>query len=413
MTYDYDIIVIGAGPAGLMAAGKAAESGKRALILERNERPGRKLLITGKGRCNVTNNCSVDEFLAAVRHGGRFLYSAATALKPTDTISFFEGRGLELKTERGRRVFPASDRSVDVLNALLGYIRDFSVKIETAKVTAIEVSENSVTGVKCAGGKRYTAPSVVLATGGLSYPATGSDGSGYRLAEALGHTVTKTRPSLIPIIARESFCSELSGLSLRNVELKLKKGKKVVFSELGEMLFTHFGVSGPLILSASSHIEGSITDYDIFIDLKPGLDEEKLDKRLLRDFDSNINRDFINSLGELLPKSLIPVVVRLSEIPPDVKVNQITREDRRRLVTLLKNFKITPVGFRPIDEAVITSGGVNLKEVNPGSMESKIVNGLYFAGEILDLDAYTGGFNLQIAFSTGYAAGLHVGGKGI
>jgi len=411
MRSDYDVIVIGAGPAGLMAAGRAAERGLRVLIVERNERPGRKLLITGKGRCNVTNDCTVEEFLTAVRGNSRFLYSAANALSPTDTMAFFEDRGLRLKTERGKRVFPASDRSADVLAALVGYCDENHVHIETGRVTAVVAADGHIAGVRLKSGAHIEAPAVILATGGLSYPTTGSDGTGYRLAREVGHTVTETRPSLIPINTAEGWCAEAAGLSLRNVVLSLKKADKLIFSEIGEMLFTHFGVSGPLVLSASSHMKEEPTQYRLWIDLKPGLDVDRIDKRLLRDFEANANRDFANSLGDLLPKSLIPVMVRLSGIPGDLKVHQMTREQRRAFGGLLKALPLTPTGFRPIAEAVITAGGIALDEVNPRTMESKLVAGLYFAGEVLNLDAYTGGFNLQIAFSTGYAAGSHAGGN--
>lgn len=405
MSLSCDILVIGGGPAGLMAAGRAAEGGKKVLILEQKARPGRKLLITGKGRCNITNNCSVEEFLAAVRHGGRFLHSAAAAFTPADTMAFFEGHGLPLKTERGRRVFPASDRSVDVLMALRRYTDKAGVKIITGKAAALLTEEGAVTGACLNDGREISAKAVIMATGGLSYPATGSDGSGYNIARAAGHSIVPTRASLVRIIAAESFCGELSGLSLRNVTLTLKKGKKIVFSDLGELLFTHTGLSGPLTLSASSHMDGPAGDYTIIIDLKPGLDAEQLDRRLLRDFEDMANRDFINALGGLLPQSLIPVIAGLSGTASDTKVHQITREQRLNLGRLLKAFTITPIALGPIEEAVVTAGGVNLKEINPKTMGSKLVKGLYFAGEMLDLAAYTGGFNLQIAFSTGQAAG--------
>jgi predicted Rossmann fold flavoprotein len=411
MNFDYDVVVVGAGPAGMMAAGRAGARGLRVLLIERNARPGRKLLITGKGRCNLTNNCSVEDLLAAVRRGGRFLHSASAAFTPADTMAFFEGLGLPLKTERGRRVFPASDRSVDVLLALRRYMEAGGVQLITGRVSALATREGAITGVLLKDGRAISAPAVVLATGGMSYPATGSDGSGYALAEAVGHSIVPPRASLVPIVIAEDFCAELSGLSLRNVTLSLIKGKKTLFCEIGELLFTHFGISGPLALSASSYIEGSPDDYRLTIDLKPGLDADRLDRRLLRDFEERPNRDFINALGGLLPRSLIPVVVRRSGIDSDTKVHQITRAQRIELGRLLKNFSLTPVGLRPIEEAVVTAGGIHLREVNPKTMGSKLVSGLYFAGEVLDLDAYTGGYNLQIAFATGQAAGGSVGGE--
>lgn len=406
-----DVVVIGGGAAGLLCGGFAAQRGKNVLILEKMERPGRKLLITGKGRCNVTNNCTETEFIQNVKKNGKFLYSAYNSFDAQAVMDFFERLGVPLKTERGGRVFPASDRSADIVDALVGFVRDSSARIEQAVCTELLLEDGAVVGVETETGPVY-AKSVVVATGGKSYPLTGSTGDGYRFAEQAGHTVTDLRPSLIPIVMAEDWCSNLMGLSLRNVTLSLwkKNGKKPVFSEIGEMLFTHFGVSGPLVLSASAHMGGKISDYSLTIDLKPGLTREQLDARILRDFSENINRDFINSLGALLPKKLVPMMVKLSGIDGATKIHQITKAQRLGLVELLKRLPLTPTGFRPIEEAVITSGGVKVSEVNPGTMASKLVEGLYFTGEVLDVDAYTGGFNLQIAFSTGHLAAQHVGG---
>lgn len=404
----YDVIVIGAGAAGLMCAGTTARRGKKVLLLEKMDRPGRKLLITGKGRCNVANNCPEDEFILSVRHNGRFLYSAWNAFNAKSVMDFFEGLGVPLKTERGNRVFPVSDKAGDIVRALSQFATDNGVRLETGECISLLTENNAVKGVVTGAGEVH-ASSVIVATGGRSYPLTGSTGDGYRFAEEVGHTVTPLRASLIPIVTTEKWCGDLMGLSLRNVTLSLyKKGKKPpVFSELGEMLFTHFGVSGPLALSASAHMDGELSDYTISIDLKPGLSHEQLDTRVLRDFTENINRDFINSLGALLPSKLISVVVGLSGINANTKVNSISKKQRLEFVSLLKRLTITPKAFRPIEEAVITSGGVKVSEVDPKTMGSKLVKGLYFAGEVLDLDAYTGGFNLQIAFSTGYLAGMN------
>ncbi|MDL2233145.1 NAD(P)/FAD-dependent oxidoreductase [Ruminococcaceae bacterium OttesenSCG-928-L11] len=405
----FDVIVIGGGAAGLLCAGYAAQKGKRVALLEKKDRPGRKLLITGKGRCNVCNRCTEEEFISSVRNNNRFLYSAYNAFDAQATMDFFESRGVPLKTERGNRVFPVSDRAADIVEALTAFAKDSGAVLEQAECLSLLLENGEIRGVATDKGE-YHAPSVVVATGGKSYPLTGSTGDGYRFAQEAGHTVTSLRPSLIPIVANEKWCSDLMGLSLKNVTLSLhQKGKKKpVFSELGEMLFTHFGISGPLVLSASAHMTGNIGDYTIAIDLKPGLSPEKLDARLLRDFGENTNRDFINALGDLLPRKLIPVAIKLSGIEFEKKVHQITKAQRQAFAALLKGLVITPKGFRPIEEAVVTAGGVKVSEVNPKTMESKLVKGLYFAGEVLDLDAYTGGFNLQIAFSTGYLAAMHV-----
>ncbi len=406
---DPDVIVVGAGAAGLLCAGTAARRGLRVLLLEKNPRPARKVMITGKGRCNVTNHCSPQDFLLAVRRNARFLYSAIYGFSPEDTMALFEDLGIPLKTERGNRVFPVSDRAVDIVDALQRYALGENVSLQQGTAQALLLEDGCLKGVKTGDGRHLLAPQVVLATGGASYPRTGSTGDGYALARQAGHTVVPPTPSLIPIVTREDWCRDLMGLSLRNVTLTLAdtRRNKVLFQELGEMLFTHFGISGPLVLSASCHMEQDrLRDYCLSIDLKPGLSAQQLDARLLRDFEAYHNRDFQNALGDLLPRKLIPVVVSLSGIPGQEKVHQITREQRQALVQLLKGLPVTPQAFRPLEEAIVTCGGVAVKEVNPRTMESKLCPGLYFAGELLDVDAYTGGYNLQIAFSTGHAAGM-------
>lgn len=403
------VLVIGSGAAGLMAAHTAALYGAFVTLFDKNERLGRKLLITGKGRCNITNNCDVNTFIANVTTNSRFLYSAANHFTPQDTMRYFESAGLSLKTERGNRVFPDSDRAYDVEAVLEQNVRDSGVQIVTACVSAILSEQGSVTGVCCTDGKQYPADAVIVATGGKSYPLTGSTGDGYRFAAELGHDIVAPQPSLVPLITEEDWCKKAQGLSLKNVTLTLTDAQtgKELYHELGEMLFTHFGVSGPLVLSASAHIRTMQKNrFKLSIDLKPGLTEKQLDARILRDFAANSNKDFANSLGALLPRKIIPIIIRLSEIPFDIKVNQITKEMRQKLCTVIKHLELTVRDFRPIEEAIITSGGVSVKQVNPKTMESKLVQGLFFAGEVLDLDAYTGGFNLQIAFSTGYMAGM-------
>lgn len=403
-------VIIGGGAAGLMAACAAAEKygGRAVTVIEKNRRPGRKLMITGKGRCNVTNNCDRDTLISNVPANGRFLFSAFSDFGTADTMEFFEKRGVPLKTERGNRVFPVSDKASDIVDALVNTVRKSGVKILTAEAEEILTDNFSVTGVRTRDGEILEADSVILATGGMSYPVTGSTGDGYEMAFRLGHTVTPLKASLVPLNVKQGFCSRLSGLSLKNVTLTVYESgrKKPVFSELGEMLFTHFGISGPLVLSASAHMRkmGS-AEYVAYIDLKPALDEQKLDSRILRDFEEEKNRNFGNSLDKLLPKSIIPVIISLSGIAPDTKVNQISREQRARLCGVLKALRLDITGFRPIEEAIITGGGISVKEINPSTMESKLVSGLFFAGEIIDADAYTGGFNLQIAFSTGHLAG--------
>lgn len=404
---DADVIIIGGGAAGAMAAVQCSDAGKSVLIFEPNGKIGKKLAITGKGRCNVTNNCDIDTLMNNIPTNPRFLYSAFSNFSPYDTMDFFESCGVPLKTERGNRVFPVSDRAADIVSALEKRIHKAGVKIIKQRVTGITTENGVCTGVK-AGGREYRSGSVILASGGRSYPSTGSTGDGYRLAQALGHTVTELKPSLVPLVCEEKYCSDMMGLSLKNVTLTLFDGKKKLYSELGEMLFTHFGVSGPLVLSASSHIRKMESGrYTMTIDLKPGLSPEQLDSRIQRDFKENLNRIYGNSLSKLLPSKLIPTVVRLSGTEGDKKVNSITREERLRLAGLLKSFPLTVRDFRPIDEAIITSGGISVKEIEPKTMQSKLVPGLYFAGEIIDTDAYTGGFNLQIAFSTAVTAAMY------
>ena len=391
----------------MMAAITAAGLGKSTLLLEKMNRCGKKISITGKGRCNVTNNCTSDDFFANIPTNPRFLYSAYAGFNSQDCMDFFERLGVPLKTERGNRVFPVSDKAEDIVRALEQGCEDYGVNRIFSKVTEMITEDGAVKGVKC-GSRTYFAPSVLIATGGKSYPGTGSDGDGYRFAEELGHTVTDIKPSLVPIESDDDYCREMMGLSLKNVVLTLKDTvkNKVVFSEIGEMLFTHFGVSGPLVLSASSHIpQVESGRYIFYIDLKPALDEKKLDERILRDFKEIPNRIFANSLSKLLPSKMIPTVVELSGIDGEKQVNSVTKQERQRLVSLLKAFPVHIRSFRPIAEAIVTSGGVKVSEVSPKTMESKLVKGLYFAGEILDVDGYTGGFNLQIAFSTGCLAG--------
>ena len=405
---DQKVIVIGAGPAGMMAAGIAAQNSSDVIIIERNERLGRKILITGKGRCNVTNNCDVISVINSIPSNGRFLYSAINQFTPQDTIGFFESQGVALKTERGNRVFPESDRAKDIADALEHYIKNQGVKIINDRVKELMVENKKIVGVKTSSGDIINADKVVIACGGKSYPKTGSTGDGYTLARRVGHHIIEPKPSLVPLVASQSWCQELSGLSLKNVEISVldKKDNKIVYKDFGEMLFTHFGLSGPIILSASAHMKDIEKDkYSVSIDLKPALTEDQLEKRVMRDFNKNINKDFSNALNDLLPQKLIPIIINISLIPPNTKCNSITKQMRKNFVRTLKNLIIDIDSFRPIDEAIITSGGVDTREINPKTMESKIISGLYFAGEVIDVDAYTGGFNLQIAFSTGYLAG--------
>lgn len=400
------VAVIGGGAAGLMAAYAARQEGAKVLLFESNEKVGRKLLITGKGRCNVTNNCDTDQFLASVPQNPRFLYSALGTFGVQQTMDFFEQLGVPLKTERGNRVFPQSDRSVDIVDALFHAVHRAQVMIYHSSVTAIEMEESGAVCAVRAGERRYAADRVIVATGGKSYPLTGSTGDGYRLAVELGHTVTPLRPSLIPLTCSGKDCARMQGLSLKNVTLTIYENNKKLTDGFGEMLFTHFGISGPLVLSASSHMrKWDKAVYRAEIDLKPALDRQTLDKRIVSDFAQKQNADFRNALSNLLPRKMIPIVVERSGIDPHTKVNGITKKQRANLVTVLKQFELDITGTRPIEEAIVTSGGISVKEISPKTMQSKKVAGLYFAGEIIDVDAYTGGFNLQIAWSTGYLAG--------
>lgn len=398
------LVVIGGGAAGMMAAVSAAERGARVTLLEPNERLGKKLNITGKGRCNVTNNADVQTLLANVPRNGKFLYSAFSRFDGRDAMAFFASIGVPLKTERGNRVFPVSDRAFDVSAALERRLKALKVSLVRDRATELEITSGAVTGVRGERGT-YPAGAVVLATGGVSYPATGSTGEGHRMAREAGHTVTDLQGSLVPL-RDYGLGRELQGLSLRNVGLAVFEDRKKIYTDFGEMLFTHFGVSGPLVLSASAHMRhfGKKT-YRLEIDLKPALDEQALDKRLLRDFEKYANHDFCNALDDLLPQKLIPVAVERSGIPPHQKVHDLTREQRRELVQGLKHFSVEIAGPCPVTDAIVTSGGIKISEIDPKTMESKLVKGLYFSGEIMDVDAYTGGFNLQIAWATGRAAG--------
>lgn len=403
------VIVCGGGAAGLMAAARAAQNGAEVTVIEKNERPARKVMITGKGRCNVTNNCDMQTLINNVLQNGRFLYSAFNKFSSADTMEYFEALGVPLKTERGNRVFPVSDKAVDIVDALVKDNKKHGVKFINASVKSLVIKDGAISGVLLNGGEEITCDKCILATGGASYPATGSTGDGYLIASEAGHTVTEIRGSLVPLKIKENFCEKMMGLSLKNVRLDVfcEQNKKAVFSEQGEMLFTHFGISGPLVLSASARMRDiGKKNYYCLLDLKPALDVATLDSRILRDFSKEPNKIFRNSLNELLPTKMIPTVIALSGIEPTLKVNQITKEQRLKLCETLKGIKMSVAGTRPIEEAIVTSGGVSVKEIDPATMQSKIVSGLYFAGEIIDVDAYTGGFNLQIAFSTGFVAGI-------
>ena len=413
------VIVVGGGPAGMMAAITAAENGNEVIIIEKMSSLGRKLLITGKGRCNITSSLYMSEFIKNTPGNGKFLYSAFQNYTNKDIIEFLKEQGLEVKEERGNRIFPITDKSVDVLNCFIKKIKELNIqcKLDTA-VEKILVQNNEIIAVRT-NKEMIKTNKVILATGGKSYPLTGSTGDGYNIAKSLGHTIEKIKPSLVPLeVYEKEYCQSLQGLSLRNIEIKIidKDKKKTIYEDFGEMIFTHFGISGPTILSASAHlIKYKDIDYllknkniVINIDLKPALSEEQLDERILRDFKEFKNKQFKHSLDKLLPKKIIPLIIKLSKINEDKKVNEITKEERKKIVELLKNFTITIKDFRPVEEAIITCGGISTKEINPKTMESKIIKGLYFAGEIIDVDAYTGGFNLQIAYSTGYTAGMSV-----
>lgn len=403
-----ELVVIGGGPAGMMCAATAAERGMRVILLEPNRQLGRKLRITGKGRCNVTNNCDIKAFMENIPGDGRFLYSALNRLSPPQTMELFESHGLKLKTERGNRVFPVSDNANDVAGTMTHWCERAGVRVMHTHAKGIRIEDGMVTGVPT-DEVMIDCRAAAVCTGGLSYPLTGSTGDGYKFARSAGHSVDTPWPSLVPLESDDDYCAEMQGFALKNVTLSAYEDDVLIYRELGEMLFTHFGVSGPLVLSASSHMRNmSKAKYRLEIDLKPALDEKKLDARILRDFEKYANKEFKNSLGDLAGKSMIPVLIRLSGIPEDTKVNSITREQRHRLLHLFKAFPVSITGTRPIDEAIVTAGGVSTKEVNPRNMESKLVDGLYFAGEVLNIDGYTGGFNLQIAWSTGYVAGKSI-----
>lgn len=409
-------VIIGGGPAGLMAAIYSAKNEDKVTIIEKMNSCGKKLLITGKGRCNITNNAQMDKFMANTPTNQKFLYGVFNNFTNKDIIELLESEGVKTKVERGERVFPVSDRAQDVLEALLHILKKENVQIltNTTAKRIITDAEKNVLGVELDDGKEIKADKIILATGGKSYPVTGSTGDGYRIAKDLGHTITKIEPSLVPLTSHDEVCKKLQGLSLRNVAIRLQICDKVVYKDFGEMLFTHFGVSGPIVLSASSYlvktknIEQILKEdkVELEIDLKPALSEEKLDARILRDFEEQKNKQFKNSLDKLLPQKLIPVIIEKTNINESKKINEITKQERQKLVNELKHFKISINGTRPIEEAIVTSGGINIKEINPKTMESKLINGLYFAGEIIDVDCLTGGYNLQVAWSTGYTAGI-------
>ena len=389
----------------MLCAATAAERGLDVVLLEPNRMMGKKLRITGKGRCNVTNNCDIKTVMANIPGGGKFLYSALNRFTPEHVMNLFENLGVPLKTERGNRVFPVSDKSADIVNALESYMSGTGVRVVNHAATGIRIEDGVVTGVRTKNGV-IACRNAVICTGGLSYPRTGSTGDGMKFAKQVGHTVTECRPSLVPLESPDTYCEQMQGFSLKNVTLSAFENDKLIYKELGEMMFTHFGVTGPLVLSSSAHMRHmGQAEYRLEIDLKPALDEEKLNARILRDFEEQKNKEFKNALGGLAGRTMIPVLVELSGIDPETKVHSITRQQRRDLVKLFKHFPVRVSGTRPFAEAIITSGGVSLNEVNPRTMESKLVEGLYFAGEVLDLDAYTGGYNLQIAWSTAYVAG--------
>ena len=404
------VLVIGGGAAGMMAAITAAANGGEVLLLEKNEKLGKKLFITGKGRCNITNAADTEDLFSAIVSNPKFLYSSFYSFTNSQVIDFFEGLGVKTKIERGGRVFPASDHSSDVIRALEREMEQLGVEIYLqAEVKELILKEHVIKGVVLTSGKKLYADTVIVATGGISYPSTGSTGDGYRFAKACGHQVTEILPSLVPMEVKEWYAKELMGLSLRNIEICVTDGKKKLYQEFGEMLFTHYGVTGPVILSASSIVGKKLKEKELtlHIDLKPALSEEQLDKRVLREFETNHNRQFKNAVDSLFPSKLRPVIVELSGIPEEKKVHEITKEERLHFVRLIKDFSMTLTGLRGYKEAIITKGGVSVKEIDPSTMESKLVKGLFFAGEVLDLDAVTGGYNLQIAWRTGYLAGMN------
>lgn len=403
------VIVIGGGPAGMMAAITASDKNE-VILIEKNNKLGRKLFITGKGRCNVTNGKEIGEFFDYIPTNPTFLYSSLYSFTNEDTMKFFQNKGVKLKIERGDRVFPESDKSSDIIRAMESELRDKGVKILLgSKIKEFDVKENKIRAVILSSGERIAGDHFILSTGGVSYPQTGSSGEGLTIAESLGHKVVELKPSLVPVEIEEPWVKELQGLSLKNVELSLKnKSGKTVFQDLGEMVFTHFGISGPLVLSASSSVKKQ-NPYKIIINLKPGLKEDELDKRIQKDFNLYINKDFKNSLNDLFPKKLIPIIIKLSGIDENQKVNTITREQRKSLVNLIHNLTLTVKGLRPVEEAIVTSGGIDTKEIDPSTMKSRIIDNLSFAGEVIDVDAYTGGYNVQIALSTGYIAGSKLG----
>lgn len=417
--YMSKVLIIGGGAAGMMAAAFAAKNGNRVEVFEKNKKLGKKLFITGKGRCNITNAADLEDFFPAVTSNPKFLYSAFYSFTNEQVISFFEELGVKTKVERGGRVFPVSDHSSDVIQALKSEMERLGVKINlNAEVKELITEKSStgetVNGIRLVSGKKISGDAVIVATGGISYPSTGSTGDGYRFARRCGHKVSELSPSLVPMEVKEWYAGELMGLSLRNIEIRITDGKKKLYQEFGEMLFTHYGVTGPVILSASSVVGKKLKDTELtlHIDLKPALTEEQLDKRVLREFETNHNRQFKNAVDSLFPSKLRPVIVELSGIPEEKKVHEITKEERLRFVRLIKDFTMTLTGLRGYNEAIITKGGVSVKEIDPGTMESKLIKGLYFAGEVLDLDAVTGGYNLQIAWSTGYLAGMNAGVEG-
>lgn len=407
--YYADVAVIGGGAAGLICAGTAALRGRKVILIEKNERCARKVMITGKGRCNLTNQSDLQQLIASTPKNGRFLYSAFSEFTPDDIIALVEAQGVKTKIERGRRVFPQSDKAVDIVDALVNYAKKAGAKIFCAEAQKVECDDNGCV-VALKDGCVVKTESAVIATGGASYPSTGSTGDGYRFAKELGHTVTPLSPSLVPLTVREGYSAKMQGLSLRNAAVRAvdNQSGKTVYDDFGELMFTHFGVTGPTILSMSAHLKNMADGrYSVHVDLKPALDEQALDRRLIKDLSKNSNKQFSKALNELLPQKMIPVIVSLSGIAPETKTNQITKEQRLGLCKIIKDLPLTISGFRPIAEAVVTSGGVSVKEIEPKTMRSKIKRNIFFAGELIDVDAYTGGFNLQIAFSTGYAAGSY------